>query len=578
MKFRSDWGIVLLAALLALGTVLLQRSSAVQPPVAKPTASLGDRGPAGSLPGRVGRDENRVPEASSTALQSARGGSPAPAGARRRSSRSVDAPPLTVVSGLALEEHARRQSGEADPEKAEDPAPPSPLSGRVLDTEGGPVPGLDIVASPRLPAASGDSGQTRRTPVQARTTTDRSGHFEFPGLAEGEYRIRSRETKRFKAAETVARSGVSSVVLVVEEQRDETVRIYGKIFDQDSSTPLAGVRVRGGGVRAGPTDASGVYSLELPLGGRGRIHTLRFTCRGWRDESRQLGSDEVAGREEIELNVSLRGEKEPAPVAGSVSTTRGEPIHGAVVRLFSAQAGRRHQTVTDRGGRFRFPEVESQTEYVLRVKADDRFEAHTREGLWLPREGLVLPVVLEAAGFGSLSGRMIDSLGRTLPHLTLWMRTTRSRGRLQQVAADRQGSFHVDDVAEGPVSFLTLSEPRFTVHGIEAAAGQHTQAELVVDWGEHSVQGAVLDLSGRPIAGAQLTLSWRFEGNGTVSRSVRRTVSDLEGRFALTRLGPGGHTLSVQAPGFRAVRREVAGSREEIVQLQSDAPSAGVRP
>ena len=73
------------------------------------------------------------------------------------------------------------------------------------------------------------------------------------------------------------------------------------------------------------------------------------------------------------------------------------------------------------------------------------------------------------------------------------------------------------------------------------------------------------------MARAQVRLLWAIEEQGIASRSRRRTVTDGGGYFLFTSLGPGSHTLSVTAGGYRGARRETMPDGEILIELQETA-------
>ena len=88
------------------------------------------------------------------------------------------------------------------------------------------------------------------------------------------------------------------------------------------------------------------------------------------------------------------------------------------------------------------------------------------------------------------------------------------------------------------------------VNGITLGQSDLRDVELVLDWGLHTLVGSVLDEDGRPIAGAQVSLSWSQRDGNTTSRSLRRGLTDDQGRFQFSQLGAGVHRLDANASGY----------------------------
>ena len=77
--------------------------------------------------------------------------------------------------------------------------------------------------------------------------------------------------------------------------------------------------------------------------------------------------------------------------------------------------------------------------------------------------------------------------------------------------------------------------------------------------------------NGEPVAGADVTLFWTDEDQGVISRSRRQTVTDGGGHFIFTELGPGLHTIIVNARGYLSARREAAPGDGIVIELQETA-------
>ena len=108
----------------------------------------------------------------------------------------------------------------------------------------------------------------------------------------------------------------------------------------------------------------------------------------------------------------------------------------------------------------------------------------------------------------------------------------------------------------GVVVFNSRGTPEFSIGGIQLEAGETTEADLVIDWGDEQLAGVVEDSRGSLIAGAKVRLTWSNNTGGLISRSRRQTVTDSDGYFLFSELGPGPHTIQVTAPGYRPARRE----------------------
>ena len=121
--------------------------------------------------------------------------------------------------------------------------------------------------------------------------------------------------------------------------------------------------------------------------------------------------------------------------------------------------------------------------------------------------------------------------------------------------------------------FRTQSFPSFNIEGARVAPGNGTEVSLVLDVGEHELYGRVQDGDGTSIPGADVFLYWTHTADDVRSQSTRRAIADESGFFQFIGLGPGSHTVSVTAPGFRTaqLRHDVSGLADEVVVRLEEA-------
>jgi len=195
-------------------------------------------------------------------------------------------------------------------------------------------------------------------------------------------------------------------------------------------------------------------------------------------------------------------------------------------------------------------DVEVGDDYQLWAQAGSPFSDYVEQPVAVPREGLALPIVLEPAQTASLSGRMTDALGNSIPWLGLWLRGGDSAAAFGMINGDAEGFFQVEELQAGELRLQTYTSPYLTVSGIRLGAGEAGYIELTLDSGNLVLDGQVTDVRGAPIPGAEVSLSWSLQEGPLSSRSSRQATSGADGGFRCSGLGPGIHALSVQAPGF----------------------------
>ncbi|MDH3673516.1 MAG: carboxypeptidase-like regulatory domain-containing protein [Gammaproteobacteria bacterium] len=481
--------------------------------------------------------------------------------------------PTTTDPSLSprLVKAENRQPTPADDQTNQQQSPQLAISGRVLDDAGEPIPGIEL----RLTAVrlfDGDEGTAVSLGAHEQfTLTGFDGLYTFGQLADGDYRIRSPATDYYAPAQIAARAGVSSADLVLAGQR--ALRVHGVVANTDG-TPLAGVQVTPIVPRAGSvtTGQEGQYQLQLTLATTRGNYLVRFQHAGYREQRVPVRQADWVGQDTIRVDASLAPVETIAVVAGTVkSSTTGLPLAGEVVQLYSPRLKHRYRTATDQAGTFLMRDVETGQDYRLLIRPKGEYQDYDQRNLRVTAAGLRLDLVLEALSVGRLTGHMVDVDGNPIPRFSLLLRSGTATSQWLRVTGDSQGYFVVDDVPAGALILRTSSTPLFTVSGIDLPGGDETQLALVLDWGTHAIHGRVVDSLGQPVPMSKITVSWVHQDNGVRSGSRRQTVADAQGYFRLDQLGPGPHTLHINAPGFDGARLDhdaTEQGRELMVQLQ----------
>jgi len=439
------------------------------------------------------------------------------------------------------------------------------IGGRVLNQDGEPVAGIEIsaarqrLASAVSEAAPGD-GSGRRTESRA------DGTFEFSGLSEGEYEIETTATDRYFSVKAQLRAGGAPVDIVLVEG----LRVRGRVRDS-AGEPLEGVWV---GLQSQRnvhtyTEESGSYLLQL--GSYPGDGTLRFYLQGYEEELLALRPPDPETHRVPDLDATLRALEDAATVSGLVRTERGHPVAGAVLSL-SSQAGERYQAASGADGSFSVS-VKIGAGYYLHVVPPAPFLDYTERDIRVTEDGVSLEIIVDALGTGRLTGRMIDAEQEPIPNFRIWLASAGATRSSLPITSDAKGYFELAEAPAGDLSFDTRSSPRLIVSGVLLLAEGEADVRLVLDSGDHGLEGRVLDDRGDPVGGAEVSLSWSHDRGRTHSTSKRGTRTNGKGVFRFTQLGPGEHLLEVRASGYapEAVRREVGRYAREV-EVRLDSP------
>jgi hypothetical protein len=272
-----------------------------------------------------------------------------------------------------------------------------------------------------------------------------------------------------------------------------------------------------------------------------------------------------------DLDATLRALEDAATVSGLVRTERGHPVAGATLSL-SSQGGERYQAVSGADGGFSVS-VEIGAGYYLHVVSPAPFLDYAERDIRVTEDGVSLEIVLDSLGTGRLTGRMIDPEQQPIPNFRIWLMSAGATRSAVPITSDAEGYFELAEAPAGDLSFDTRSSPRLIVSGVTLLAEGEADVRLVLDTGDHELEGRVLDDRGDPVGGAEVFLSWSHDRGRTRSTSKRGTRTDGRGVFRFTQLGPGEHLIEVRASGYapEAVRHEIGRYAPEL-EVRLDSP------
>ncbi len=422
------------------------------------------------------------------------------------------------------------------------------ISGRVLTAEGVGLSGVTIVAAPeRLTAKPDPDAGTLRF----WTVTDSRGAYSLDGMPDGEYTIRSQAHGPYPSARISARAGVDYADLVMSPNLAAVAE--GRVVNA-AGEPLEGVTV----LPALPGQPSvlsgddGRFRLPVMLKPTINSFALRFQLAGYHE---QTGTFEIApdgASNGAAMQVVMHAVEAWTSVKGTVNSDSGEPLAGRPVELRPRSTQRSYTTTTDRRGQYAFPVVESPADYRLMVLGGAHHRDH-EQALHVTANMGELDVVAESYEFGEVTGQLVNLSGDPVPEFQLVLRNTGSRRLNALVSTDQHGNFAIPAAPAGELVVASQSTPSILVEGLELKSGEKLNLPLVLDWGQHEIRGVVVDARGIPVPASRIVLQWSHQSDGITTRTTRRTAADTQGQFAFSRLGPGPHSLHIDAPGFPAV-------------------------
>ena len=471
------------------------------------------------------------------------------------------------------------------------------IRGRVLDPDGVPVPGAEVV--PVVEPDGFTSGPLRRGSWPAlagyRATTDGSGTFELTALPPGRLRLRA-SVPGFASSESAPAEGTAGALLEdFEVVMERATSLAGKVVGP-TREPVEGARLRLelGDRQALETraDASGDFRFSPPA--EAGLLVLRIAAPGYRPVRMSLGPEDT--RMPVEIRLATL-----PPLEGAVSDDAGRALGGAFVRL--VELGHSRDLDRDPGGLPALAAARTDSSGAFRLEPDlsATWERRFRVVAWTEEHGpawsAVLsftaaelaeapaPLRLQLVPGARVSGQVLDPWSQPRDGVRVFLRqlanersvsrraplapSSRRRGSLYRSASTAaDGSFRFAGIPFGDYrleahlpGFSPARSDDFAVgpEPVERALQLHTSAKLV---------GEVLgDRSWFPDIRASAFAS----GEDPVD-----VIVDEDGRFRFTDLSPGLYTVVLREldPSF-AGRVFLLGSGEGLARADGIDVRAG---
>lgn len=393
------------------------------------------------------------------------------------------------------------------------------LEGRVLDTDGTPIPGVSV--------------SSYRENAEAFTglkwaTTDASGHYRLEGLAPGSYEMKAERFSDTLQVKTRVGPGVQHLDL----QFQPGTPVSGQVVDPQGA-PLACVRLSLVPLDDGDpfntvSEADGTFTFDAAPDGEFRLHG---SAPGFA-ETTDPRVVSVSGQPVQGLVLRLaRG----VSITGRLTGADPRQLAQARVKAHLGEPGRRETldgTVNRKGG-YEIANVSPGTWEVSAELQDGRsVEARIEIGTG------PVSADLEFEDGLTLSGRVLLD-GRPLAAAEISVDGARSK-----TAYD--GGFSVPGLRPGTHQLQILIGPGI---GHSRSVEMERDEEIAVSLSTGGLEGRVLSPDGLPVAGAVVEVSAEqpdlhasFEGLNV------RTGED--GLFSLPRVVDGSYRLRVRAPGF----------------------------
>ncbi len=418
------------------------------------------------------------------------------------------------------------------------------LSGRVLDSDGSPLPGADVVAE-----AGGEPGQ------YLRDRADEDGVFALDGMSPGPWEIRAtRNGYEDARVDDVDPGSGDPLTIVLREWPSGTVVGTVEGVPEGALVSIAVWHDRGRSGRGADAkmESDGSYKVDKAPAG-----TVRVTAyeRSYRESRERTATAEVPDGGEVRVDFDFR---EGSELSGRV-TRHGEPVVGAFVSVSSEALGGA-DAVTDGGGGFSCRLQDGV--YDLEVFAMDGRKREIEVEISGPTTrdidlgGAVLAGwVVDGETGGPIGGADVDVELRS---------DTGAEVGSEDLKTDSTGRFRFEDLPPGRHQ-VRVAHPSYAQHrrDVELAIGAAGEIEVVLEKAEGMRVLLVDRRTGAPLSGT--VVARNMDDEVVFDGTPRR-----DGKGVRLILPPGSYKVSASASDYA--------THTEIASAPSDEVVVGLTP
>ncbi|SFS43689.1 carboxypeptidase regulatory-like domain-containing protein [Marininema halotolerans] len=401
------------------------------------------------------------------------------------------------------------------------------LVGRVTDQAGNPIAGAGL--NVRTDISTG--------PIIARSLTDSEGRYTIPLLGPGTYVITVFATDyQTDFTGVTIRSDQETVVNF--SLSPNPASIQGIITDING-TPITGgnnaIRVINSGgalVAMSFSDINGQYLFNQLAPGNYNVIVCApgFQVAG--------GSVTLTPGEEETLNFQLF--PNPGSIQGSVLSTSGTPLSGAILRITDKNGVLIAYTLADENGVFMVNELPP-GEYTINAHAN--LFQNQIIGAIVNSDVMTLTQIVLQPNPGTLQGTVSPATNGTLVKMY-----TGDNIFLVTLVTDPNGHFFITGLAPGNY-ILTATQPGFITQRIGAIVNsdQTTTVAISLVPEPAGITGRITDTNGNPINQAVIRV---LDLNETI---LATAFADSDGHYTLDGLPSGIRIIQVSAPSYKNI-------------------------
>ncbi|MCF6137924.1 carboxypeptidase regulatory-like domain-containing protein [Pseudalkalibacillus berkeleyi] len=431
---------------------------------------------------------------------------------------------MTEVLGFNL------SAGETETLNVELKPNPGTLTGKVTDSEtGDPLPNTTV-------QVTNGNGVTVGT-----TITDASGDYTFTRLAPGSYTVTFiAEGYGSKNIGTKIEPNQTTTLNVALDQL--VGAISGTVTDTGSN-PISGALVEIFSnnilIASTSTGGNGSYTINNLTPG---AYTVSVSKENFGTET--VGAS-VLANEITTANVTLT--PNPGILTGTVSTSSGDPIQGAVITIKDLRTGANIiQVVTNNQGNYTALGL-APGDYSVLAQAED-FQSQRKGAIIQSGQTTITDFTL-VANPASVTGTIINAdTGLPITDTMIEVKIVDSFGNVvTSTFTDLNGQYEVNNLEPGTYGILA-SAPDFQTNSATAKLlpGEVTEVNVTLTPEPGAIIGTITDTSGNALPNVSITI---VDDTGFIVGTV---LTDTNGNYEFNGLAPGNYTVTSIAEGFQS--------------------------
>ena len=263
-------------------------------------------------------------------------------------------------------------------------------------------------------------------------------------------------------------------------------------------------------------------------------------------------------------------------VWGTIQTEYGEITSFDQIVFYSRSLGKVYTTHSKLNGYFYIDGIQPARDYRVRVNPAGMYHRYVRRNLDLSADQTGLAIVLQALPLETLRGRVVSRQGIAMAGIGLRVKSALKTTWSSNFVTNASGEFEIVNVPLGELEFSSTFGREMLIIEYPFEGDSGSLINLVVDQGNHKLNGLVqVDLDD-PLVNASVTLSWTYSEGSMHSVVKRHTRTDVAGRFSVHGLGSGEYELLLVTPAGISYRQviEVDYTVQDItINLAQSLPS-----